>query len=43
MELLMVVAALLLSISAAFVLQRALLGAMLYAIDPNRQHKPVSR
>ena len=25
------------SIGAAFVLQKALLGAMLYAIDPNRK------
>jgi hypothetical protein len=47
MELLMVFAALLVSLSAAFALQRALLGALLgamqHAIDPNHQHKTATR
>jgi hypothetical protein len=43
MELLMVSTALAVSVWTAYALQRALLGAMLLAIDPNRQHKTALR
>lgn len=43
MEAIVISGAVMASMGAAFVLQRALLGAMLYAIDPKRPSKPVNR
>jgi hypothetical protein len=37
MDVLLIGTAMIGSIGAAFVMQKALLGAMLYAIDPNRK------